>query len=409
MDDILIRDVIVIDSTYNDLLDTSILISDGKIEEISRNIKVVDDVKVIDGDNQYILPGFIDLHTHLMANGFHYEDNMRNPLSTYFYNGLINGKDTIECGVTTVRDCGLADIGFKRESEQFRFPLPKTLISVCPLSITRGHFDYTEPSGHDMRISYPGMPRCIGDGESNVLKMTRDCIGARADFIKVMASGGVLSAYGFPQNPQFNKKELKTIVDEARANHLKVAAHSHSIAGMRNCIAAGVSSIEHGTFVDRKTAKEIKEHNMSIIPTLLVHKELYKNPNESYRVNKGNIKKLKDVVKVHSENITTAYEEGVNLLMGTDCGVVDHGINLGELENLTKIGMSEKEAISAGTYKAAQFLGLDDRIGSVRLHHDADLILTDKNPLDDISYIKNKDNIKLVVRDGHIFKNHLNN
>lgn len=409
MNDLLIKDVIIIDSTYDDLLDTSILVKNGKIKEISRNITVDDNVKTIDGDNQYILPGFIDLHVHLMANGFLYEDNMRNPLSTYFYNGLQNGKDTLYAGVTTVRDCGLADIGYKRESLGFRFPLPKTLISVCPLSITRGHFDYTEPSGHDMRISYPGMPRCIGDGVSNVLKMTRECIGARADFIKVMASGGLLSAYGFPQNPQFNKRELKAIVDEANANNLKVAAHCHSVAGMENCISAGISSIEHATFMNKKLAREFIEKDISVVPTLLVQEEMYKNPNDSYRVDKENINKLRDIVNIHNENIAMAYEEGVNLLMGTDCGAVDHGINLQELGYLTGIGMSEMEAIKAGTYNAAKFLGLEDRIGSINLHHDADLILTDKNPLDDISYIGDKNNINLVVRDGHIFKNQLNN
>lgn len=407
MRNLLIQDVIIVDSTYDDLLDACILIEDGEIKEISRNIKVSSDVNVIDGDNQYMLPGFIDMHVHLMANGFHYEDNMRNPLSEYFYNGLVNAKDTVEAGVTFVRDCGLADIGFKQESQNSRFLMPKTMISVCPLSISRGHFDYTKDSGHDMRIQYPGMPRCIGDGETNVLRMTRECIGAGADFIKVMASGGVLSASGFPKNPEFNVKELKTIVDEASAHGKKVAAHCHSIKGIENCIKSGISSIEHATFIDRKTSHELKEKNISLVPTLLVHKELCKNPNGNYRVNSGNKDKLKEVVKVHSENIQIAYDEGVNILMGTDSGVIDHGLNLQELKHLINIGMSEKEAIASGTIQAAEYLGLNNRIGSIHEHKDADLILTSENPLDDISYIGNKDNINLVIRDGVIVKNQL--
>ena len=408
MDKLLIKNVIIIDSTYDEPLDTSILIEDGIIKDIGRNLSISDNTKILDGEGRFILPGFIDMHSHLMANGFHYEDNMRNPLSTYFYNGLQNAKDTIYAGVTTVRDCGLADIGFKNESNLFRFPMPKLFISVCPLCITRGHFDYTENSGHDMRISYPGMPRCIGDGKDNVLKMTRECFGARADFIKVMASGGILSANGFPQYPQFNIEELKTIVDEASSHGAKVAAHCHSISGMENCIAAGVSSIEHATFMDKKTAHKIKENNIVVVPTLIVHKELYKNPNDSYRVNRDNINKLRDVVKVHEENIKMAYEEGVTLLMGTDSGVIDHGLNLHELKCLCDIGMSEKEAIAAGTINAAKFLDVDNKIGSISKGKDADLILTDKNPLDNIEYLSSKDNIEMVIREGRIIKNQLN-
>lgn len=407
MDRLLIKNVIIIDSTYDEEVDTSILIENGKIKEINNSINLPSDVKVIDGEGQFILPGFIDMHSHLMANGFHYEDNMRNPLSTYFYNGLINARDTINSGVTCVRDCGLADIGFKNESNSFRFIMPKVIISVCPLSITRGHFDYTENSGHDMRIQYPGMPRCIGDGKDNVLRMTRECFGARADFIKVMASGGILSANGFPQYPQFNAGELKTIVDEASSHGSKVAAHCHSVSGIENCIKAGVSSIEHGTFINRELSSKLKQNNISLVPTLIVHKELLKNPNNSYRINKDNIQKLKDVIKVHSENISTAYDEGVNILMGTDSGVIDHGNNLGELEYLCSIGMSEKEAISSGTIKAAEFLGLSDKIGSIKECKDADLIITDKNPLDNIKYLANPNNINMVIREGHILKNKL--
>ncbi len=405
MDEVLIKDVTIIDSTYSDELNTSILISNGKIKEISKNIKPSKDINIIEGDNQYILPGFIDMHVHLMANGFHYDDNMENPLSTYFYNGLQNAKDTIMAGVTTVRDCGLADIGFKAESYKFRFPMPKTIISVSPLSITRGHFDFTKDSGHDMRIQYPGLPRTVGDGEVNALKMTRECIGAGADFIKVMASGGVLSASAIPKYPEFNVKELKTIVSEASAQFKKVAAHCHSKQAMENCIAAGISSIEHGTYIDKQIAVKLKENNISLVPTLVVHKELCKNPNGDYRLNSQNKKKLKEVIKVHSENLAIAYDVGVNLLMGTDSGVIRHGINLEELSHLVSIGMDEKEALASGTIKAAEHLNQDKKIGSIEIGKDADLVLSDKNPLDDISYIGDSDNIKLVVRDGKIIKN----
>lgn len=207
-----------------------------------------------------------------------------------------------------------------------------------------------------------------------------------------------------PEFAQFNKKELKTIVREAAANDMKVSAHCHSLKGMNNCIKAGFSSIEHGTFIDRKTSRLMAEEDVSLVPTLLVHQFLYKNgfPQwDSYAEEKS--QKLKEIVKVHKENISVAYEEGVNILMGTDSGVIPHGHNLEELVHLTDIGMSNDEAIASGTVKAAEFLGFDN-LGLVKENYVADLILVNSNPLDDVSVLSDNDNILNVIQEGNLVK-----
>ena len=380
----------------------NVLIEDNLIKEISSGNINADNV--IDGEDNYLLSGFIDCHTHIFAKGFHKQENMANPLGLHFYNAVPHALQTINAGVTTIRDCGSADLSFKLAQKRKLFTAPKIHLSITPLVMTGGHFDLLLPSGWDMEIIYPGFPKGRCDGVEEVLKKTREVKRAGADFIKVMASGGVLTTNSSPEFAQFNKKELKTIVNEASANNMKVSAHCHSLKGMNNCISAGFSSIEHGTFIDKKTSKRMVENNVSLVPTLLVHQYLYENgfPEwDSYANEKT--EKLKEIIKVHKENITTAYSEGVNILMGTDSGVIPHGHNLEELTHLTDIGMSESEAIASGTVKAAEFLGFDN-LGLVRQNYIADLILVNSNPLDDVSTLKDNDNILKVIQDGCIVK-----
>ena len=379
-----------------------VLIEGNVIKQITSDKIKADNV--IDGEDNYLMPGFIDCHTHIFAKGFHKEENMANPLGLHFYNAVPHALQTINAGVTTIRDCGSADLSFKLAQQRKLFTAPKIHLSITPLVMTGGHFDLLLPSGWDMEIIYPGFPKGRCDGVEEVLKKTREVKRAGADFIKVMASGGVLTTNSSPEFAQFNIKELKTRVCEAKANNMKVSAHCHSLKGMNNCISAGFSSIEHGTFIDKKTSKRMVENDVSLIPTLLVHQYLYENGFpawDSYAAEKT--EKLKEIVKVHKENIATAYEQGVNILMGTDSGVIPHGHNLEELTHLTSIGMSEDEAIAAGTVKSAEFLGFDN-LGLVKENCIADLILVNSNPLEDVSILRDNDNILKVIQEGCVVK-----
>ncbi len=384
----------------------NILIEGKYIKEISSSkINTKENVKVIDGENNYVLPGVIDCHTHILAKGFHKEENMANPLAIHFYNGVPHGKQTINAGVTTVRDCGSADLGVKLAQQRGLFTAPKLEICVTPLVMTGGHFDLMMPSGFDMEIMYPGFPKGRCDGNFEVLKKTREVKRAGADFIKVMCSGGVLTANTSPEFSQFSIDELKTIVGEAKVTNSKVSAHCHSLEGINKCIDAGFSSIEHGTFIDSKTSKKMAENNVTLVPTLLVHQYLYENGFPSWDTYADEkLAKLKEIVKVHKENIKTAYEAGVNIVMGTDSGVIPHGHNLKELLNLVELGMSPKQAIASATTKAAEFMGRDD-IGSIFEGKCADMIFVEKNPLIDIEMLTDPNNIVKVIQDGKEVKN----
>ena len=400
----LIENVNIINPHEDIATSSNVLIKDNLIKEISSS-RIRADAEVIDGEDNYLLPGFIDCHTHIFAKGFHKEENMANPLGIHFYNAVPHALQTINAGVTTIRDCGSADLSFKLAQKKKLFTAPKIHLSITPLVMTGGHFDLFLPSGWDMEIIYPGFPKGRCDGSYEVLKKTREVKRAGADFIKVMASGGVLTTNSSPEFAQFTVEELETIVKEADANDMKVSAHCHSLRGMNNCIDAGLSSIEHGTFIDRQTSKRMAENNVNLVPTLLVHQFLYKNgfpPWDNFAAEKT--AKLKEIVKVHKENISVAYEEGVNILMGTDSGVIPHGHNLEELTHLVDIGMSENEAIASGTVKAAEFLGFDN-LGLVKNNYVADLILVNSNPLDDVGVLSDNDNILKVIQDGECVKN----
>ncbi len=384
----------------------NILIEGKYIKEVSSGkIQTKVNAKIIDGNNNFVLPGFIDCHTHILAKGFHKEENMANPLAIHFYNAVPHGKQTINAGVTTIRDCGSADLGVKLAQQRGLFTAPKMEVSITPLAMTGGHFDLTLPSGFDMEIMYPGFPKGRCDGPSEVLKKTREVKRAGADFIKVMCSGGILTANTSPEISQFNLEELKTIVGEANNTNTKVSAHCHSLEGINKCIDAGFSSIEHGTFIDDKTSKKMAENNVTLVPTMLVNQYLYENgfpPWDNYADEK--LDKLKVVIEVCNENIKTAYENGVNIVMGTDSGVIPHGHNLKELLNLVDIGMTPMEAIESATSKSAEFMGKDD-IGSIETGKCADLIFVENNPLNDIKLLTNTDNILRVVQDGKEVKN----
>ena len=408
MNSILIKNITIIDPTYDEPLeDASIYIKNKKIIEIGKAtcIDIDDGTKVMDGEGKFLLPGFIDMHVHLMANGFIKEDDLTNPLANYFYQAVRNMKDTLDAGVTYVRDCGLADIGVKMAAERKIFPAPRMKISVMPLSITGGHFDFALTSGFDTIINYPGLPRPVCDGVEGVIAKTREVFRAQADFIKVMATGGVISPNDAPEFSQFNVKELKAIVGEAKMRgDAKVSAHAHGLDGIKNSIKAGIQFIEHGTYVDKKTADLMVKKGTYLVPTCSVMGGAIEQAKQGILDESSAINAF-EADRVHKDNMTTAYEAGVKMLMGTDSGVSPHGNNLKELELLCDIGMTPMEAIASGTIEAAKALEIEREVGSVEVGKSADMILVAKNPLDDIGHLAKRDNVLMVIQDGDIVKN----
>ena len=389
------------------LLNAAILIKNNKIIEVGTEDSIFlpdEEIKKIDVEGMFILPGFIDTHVHVMSNGFKDEDTIYDPLSLYFYKGSANLRKTIEAGITTVRDAGLADIGVKMAVEQGLIVGPRILITVMPLSITGGHFDFWRDSGFSLKVSYPGLPESLCDGVEEVRKRVREIIRSKADFIKVMVTGGVMSVNDGPEHTQFTVEELKVMVEEGKYHgDIKVIAHAHGVEGIKNALKAGIHSIEHGSYLDDETIRMMVDHGTYLVPTLVVMRH-NKKLAESGDLPEWSREQAIEIVSIHEENIKKAYEAGVQITMGTDCGVVPHGINLEELEFLCDIGMSAEEAIMAGTKTAAECIGYDDKIGTVEEGKLADIVISKKDPIAHIKSLGNPDNIILVMKDGKVVK-----
>ncbi|NYB27138.1 MAG: amidohydrolase family protein [Methanobacteriaceae archaeon] len=389
--------------------DAAILIRDDVIEYVGPEDPLkLPGVKIrkVDADGGFLLPGFIDSHLHLMANGFHMEDTMYNPLSLFFYKGVENMRRTVNAGVTTVRDGGLADYGVKMAVEKGLITGPRMQISVTPLSITGGHFDFWLKSGFDMKISYPGFPDSICDGVENVRRKVREIMRAGAEVIKVMATGGVISANDSPEHPQFSKEEFKVIIDEARTRGLKTMAHAHGTEGIKNAVEAGIDSVEHGTYLDREAIDMILEREVYLVPTLITQ-QFNKIAAESGSIPEYGVDDAIRIADIHKKNMEKAYKAGVTLLMGTDCGVIEHGVNLQELGFLCEIGMTPMEAIMSGTKIAAERLGWQDKIGTLEAGKLADIVISKTDPLSDINSLGNPNNIRMVLKEGKIIKDFL--
>jgi len=387
----------------------AVLINDHLIVAagLKKSIKIPDaNVNKVDANGGYILPGFIDTHVHIMTESFGREETLYTPLSLYFYNAIERMQRTLNAGVTSVRDAGLADAGLKLAVEKGIIVGPRIQISISPLSISGGHFDFWLNSGFDIRPRYPGYPEGIADGPEEVRRTVRKIMRAGAEVVKVMVTGGVISANDRPEYPQFTPEELKVIVEEASYRNLQVVAHAHGKQGIKNAITAGVNSIEHGTCLDDECIGLMLSNGTFLVPTFLamkVNKELALD--ETSNIPDWSRDDAIRMENVHENNIRNAYKAGVKIVMGTDSGVVPHGRNLEELGYMYDMGMKPMETIVASTKRASESLGWEDRVGTIEEGKLADLVISKEDPLTNIKSLGNPNNILMVIKDGKMVKN----
>ncbi|MEB5648780.1 amidohydrolase family protein [Mammaliicoccus sciuri] len=401
----IIKNINLIDGTGKDIQrGVDIKVENHVISEIGSNLN---GDNIIEGNGQYLLPGIIDSHVHVMLEMEPLERRLSTPFSYNFYKAIDHLKRTVDAGVTTVRDALGADLGLKEAVNDGLILGPRLQISVNALTITGGHGDSYTKSGIQLPIlqdGYPGLPSGICDGVNEVRKKAREMLRAGADVLKVHATGGVTSATDHPDYTQFSLEELKVIVEEAQfRNNRKVMAHAQGLQGVKQCIEAGIHSIEHGIYLDDEAVQLMKEKEMYLVPTLLAPLSVIEFA-EELGMSENSIKKSKQVMQDHIDSFKKAHQAGVKIAMGTDAGVFKHGTNLRELELMVEHGMTEMESIVSSTKTSAECLGYDDDLGTIEVGKKADFIILDQNPLEDIKVLRDPNKIKVVSIDGKIVK-----
>lgn len=388
---IVIRAARLIDGRGGGVIAPGVVIVEGdRIKAVGSPAKVStpDRARVIDVGDATLLPGLIDAHTHLvgrtLADPKVDASNVRDPESFGAILAVGHAEKTLMAGFTTVRNVGAGnfdDIALRQAIDEGFIPGPRMQCAGHGIGMTGGHAD---TNGYRPGLLDGDFKTGIADGPEECRRSVRYQIKQGADVIKSVATGGVLSEGDAVGVTQYDLDEMKAIVDEARKLERKVAAHAHGNEGIKIAVAAGVASIEHGSFLDDEAAQLMAERGTYLVPTLMAGERVQAAAQQG--VLKGlRAEKATQAAQAMRQAIKLAVKHKVPIALGTDAGVVPHGTNAREFLLMVEWGgMTPMDAILAATRNGARLLGWDDRIGTLEPGKLADVIAVAGNPLDDI-------------------------
>lgn len=386
----------IFDGTGAGFSEGEVLVADGRILDVGSGLEGDEQV---DLGGRALLPGFGDCHVHVMFPGIDIFKMMQKPFSLAFYEAIVALRNTLDIGITSIRDAGGADLGVKTAIEQGLIAGPRMLISLTMLSQTGGHGDGWLPSGmhYDLMISHPGVPDNIVDGPEEMRRKVRELIRMGADVIKVATSGGVLSPRDDPKHAHFDLEELKMLVDTAAGLGCHVMAHAQAYDGIKNAIRAGIRSIDHGIYLDDEAIELMKSQGTFLVPTLVAPVGVVKAAEAGAQIPESSLNKAKEVIEIHRESFAKAVAGGVKVAMGTDSAVTPHGKNLEELALMAEYGMDPLDVLKATTSMAAECMDVADDRGTIAPGQRADLVVLDGDPLD---FTDLGDRVAAVFMDG---------
>lgn len=371
----------------------------GQISEQKPN-----NVELIDLSQKTCLPGLMDMHVHLDGemNLRSYIDGFTLDPADLAYRAENFGMKTLMAGFTTVRNPGDSynvTISLRDAINQGLVDGPRIYSAGKSLATTGGHADPTNGTNAEL-MGDPGPKEGVINSVDGAKKAVRQRYKDGADFIKITATGGVLSLAKSGQNPQFTESELKSVIDTAKDYGMHVAAHAHGSEGMLRAINAGITSIEHGTYMTEEVMKAMKKNGTYYVPTIIAGKFVAEKAEIDGFFPEIVRPKARAVGPQIQNTFAKAYDYGVKIAFGTDSGVSAHGDNAKEFQYMVEAGMPPMAAIQSATVDSAKLLK-NDKIGAIKSGKLADIIAVDGNPTEDVTLLQN---VSFVMKDGVIYK-----
>jgi imidazolonepropionase-like amidohydrolase len=385
----------------------TVVVAGNRIKSIqSGYIKGSTDDTIIDLREYTLLPGLMDMHTHISSqhNGpSSYMERFTLNEADYALKGAHYAQKTLLAGFTTIRNLGDSyneTVALRNAINKNLAQGPRIYTAAKSIATTGGHADPT--NGYAAKLmGDPGPAQGVINGVAQARQAVRQRYKDGADLIKITATGGVLSVAKSGQNPQFMDDELQAIVATAKDYGMTIAVHAHGKEGIHRAIKAGVTSIEHGTYMDKDTFKLMKEYGTYYVPTIMAGEWVAKKAEIDGFFPDLVRPKARQIGPLIQQTFTDAYQAGVKIAFGTDSGVSAHGDNAQEFSLMVAGGMPAIEAIRSATLYAAKLLAIDDTLGSVEAGKLADLIAVKGDPLSDITLLQQ---VQFVMKDGVIYK-----
>ena len=361
----------------------------------------------LDLSEHTVLPGLIDCHAHLIGDvdtGHGYAGLVQSSAAQEVMFGVRNARMTLEAGFTTVRDVGsfraLTDVALRAGIDAGWVVGPRMMCAGAYITCPGGGGDVT---GLAIDVD-EAVPRELRFGVSRNVDEVRDAVRrilhGGADFIKVIATGAVLTEGTTPSAPEFSEAEIRAAVEEAALYETHVAAHAHGAEGIKRAVRAGVRSIEHGSIADDEAIELMAEHETYLVADIWLG---------GWALEQGRtdgwlptvMKKMQDTTLTQREVFTKAVKAGVKLAFGTDSGVYPHGMGTRQFATMVEHGMTPMQAIQAGTIVAAELMGWQDRVGSLQPGRFADLVAVKGDALSDLDVLND---VALVMKGGEVVR-----